>query len=74
MLGKKTKIENETLAYLINLLNPRERYIMRLRYGLANSDELTHKEVADLLQISQSYISRIEKKILLKLKKELLAM
>ena len=70
----ETKIENETLAYLIGLLNPREQYIMKLRYGLTQQDELTQKEVADLLQISQSYISRIEKKILLKLKKELLAM
>ena len=68
------KIENETLAYLIELLSPRERYIMKLRYGLSDSEELTQKEVADLLQISQSYISRIEKKILLKLKHELLAM
>jgi RNA polymerase sporulation-specific sigma factor len=43
---------------------------MNLRFGLGGNDELTQKEVADLLGISQSYISRLEKKIVLRLKKE----
>ena len=43
---------------------------MELRYGLSGEDELTQKEVADLLGISQSYISRLEKKIISRLKKE----
>ena len=43
---------------------------MRLRFGLDGEDELTQKEVADMLGISQSYISRLEKKIVIRLKKE----
>ena len=49
-------------------LKPRDREIMILRYGLLGSDEYTQKEVADKLGISQSYISRIEKKVIRKLK------
>ena len=45
---------------------------MKLRYGMIDEHEFTQKEVADKLNISQSYISRLEKKILLKLKKEIL--
>jgi len=54
-------------------LNERERLIISLRYGLNRSDgqEMTQKEVADLLGISQSYISRLEKKIMNRLKKEI---
>ena len=48
----------------INKLNDRDKKIMTMRYGLDGSDELTQKEVADLLGISQSYISRIEKKVI----------
>ncbi|MPN24360.1 RNA polymerase sigma-35 factor [bioreactor metagenome] len=44
---------------------------MELRFGLAGKTELTQKEVADMLGISQSYISRLEKKIILRLKKEM---
>ena len=44
---------------------------MNLRYGLSNNDELTQKDVADLLGISQSYISRLEKKIIKKLRSQL---
>ena len=58
----KIRLENE-----LNLLNPRERYIMKLRYGLNNTEEYTQKEVAHMLGISQSYISRIEKKVIKKL-------
>ena len=49
-------------------LRPRERDIMILRYGLLGSEELTQKEVAEKLGISQSYISRIEKKVIKRLK------
>ena len=52
-------------------LNEREKEILILRYGLSNNDELTQKEVADLLGISQSYISRLEKKIIKKLRSQL---
>ena len=52
----------------IKKLNPREREIIIMRYGLFNHQEKTQKEVADVLGISQSYISRIEKKVIRKLK------
>lgn len=52
-------------------LDPRERELIELRYGLRGGDEMTQKEVADLLGISQSYISRLEKRILSRLKTEL---
>ena len=52
-------------------LNPRERVIVEMRYGLSGEDELTQKEVADALGISQSYISRLEKKIMCRLKKKI---
>ena len=52
-------------------LNEREKEILILRYGLSNHDELTQKDVAKLLGISQSYISRLEKKIIKKLKNQL---
>ena len=63
-------VESELLKQALNKLNDREREIMYLRYGLSGSDEKTQKEVADILGISQSYISRVEKKIILRLKKE----
>ena len=52
-------------------LNEREKEILILRYGLSNHDELTQKDVAKLLEISQSYISRLEKKIIKKLRNQL---
>ncbi|MCM1371329.1 MAG: RNA polymerase sporulation sigma factor SigK [Clostridium sp.] len=52
----------------INKLNSRDKKIMILRYGLYNNEEMTQKDVASLLGISQSYISRIEKKVIRKLK------
>ena len=70
-------IEDETekslLKDAISRLSPRERKIVELRYGLKDVDgnEMTQKEVADLLGISQSYISRLEKKIMKRLKKEI---
>lgn len=64
--------EQKILLELVSHLNRREREIIYLRFGLNNIEEKTQKEVADLLGISQSYISRIEKKILSKLKKEII--
>jgi len=52
----------------IEKLNVRDREIMVLRYGLCGHKEMTQKEVADLLGISQSYISRIEKKVIKRIK------
>ena len=60
----ETKVDKERLIKQINKLNKREKQIMILRYGLNNGEEYTQKEVADMLNISQSYISRIEKKII----------
>ena len=55
-------------------LSVREQQIMRLRFGLGNGKEKTQKEVADMLGISQSYISRLEKRIIGRLKKEIAKM
>ena len=65
------KQERASLRRAIEKLPAREKNIIELRYGLGNYDELTQREVADILGISQSYISRLEKKILGKLKKEM---
>ena len=67
----ETEIEKQLLLNAIEKLNNREKSIMTLRFGLGGSDEKTQKEVADLLGISQSYISRLEKKIIIRLKKEM---
>ncbi len=63
--------EKKILWEAVKKLNPREQRIMELRFGLVGNEESTQKEVADMLGISQSYISRIEKKILNRLKKDL---
>ncbi len=63
-------VETELLGIALTRLNDREREIMSLRYGLNGDEEKTQREVADLLGISQSYISRLEKKIIVRLKKE----
>lgn len=63
-------VETDLLKKALLKLNQREREIMEMRYGLKGDDELTQKEVADKLGISQSYISRLEKKIIVRLKKE----
>ena len=67
------EVEITLLAKAINKLSPREQTIIRLRFGLNNAEgkEKTQKEVADLLGISQSYISRLEKRIMKQLKKEI---
>jgi RNA polymerase sporulation-specific sigma factor len=63
--------EKEILWKVINKLNVREKEIMVMRFGLDGKDELTQKEVADSLGISQSYISRLEKKIVVRIKREI---
>lgn len=63
--------EKQILWKVINKLNQREKEIMVLRFGLSGGEELTQKEVADSLGISQSYISRLEKKIVIRIKKEI---
>ena len=62
------KVDKEILNEEIKSLSKRDREIMTLRYGLNNTLEYTQKEVAEMLGISQSYISRIEKKVVKKLK------
>ncbi len=66
--GLEEEIEKKLLYEEIEKLNERDKKIMILRYGLYNSEEMTQKDVASLLGISQSYISRIEKKVIRKLK------
>ena len=65
------EVDRSLLVTALSLLSGREKRIMELRFGLDNGVEKTQKEVADMLGISQSYISRLEKKILRKLKKEI---
>lgn len=65
------KIERQHMFHAINLLGERERYIMECRFGLNGKIEMTQKEVADHLGISQSYISRLEKKIINDLRENL---
>lgn len=68
------EVDRKLLQKALSKLNERERMIVQLRFGLNTTDgnERTQKEVADLLGISQSYISRLEKKIIKRLKKEIL--
>ena len=70
-----THIEEEVnrglLSYAMNQLSGRERQLMEMRYGLISGREMTQKEVADELGISQSYISRLEKKIINRLRREI---
>ena len=68
------KIDRELLKEALEKLPKREQNIMNLRFGLLSGTEKTQKEVADMLGISQSYISRLEKKIVVKLKKEITKM
>ena len=59
------------LLRLVGGLPPREKQIMEMRFGMNGYQEYTQKEVADTLGISQSYISRLEKRIIVKLKKQI---
>ena len=69
----ETEVEKNLLKKAVAKLSDRERTIVELRFGLNSpqGEEMTQKEVADLLGISQSYISRLEKKIMKRLKKEI---
>ena len=67
-------VDRSLLHTAINTLNTREREIIVARFGLEGREEETQKEVADRLGISQSYISRLEKRIILRLKREILRM
>lgn len=69
--GIESDAEKDVLKIALELLPERERVIVDMRYGLSNNKEMTQKEVADKLNISQSYISRLEKRILDKLKYEM---
>ncbi|WP_238413752.1 MULTISPECIES: RNA polymerase sporulation sigma factor SigE [Alicyclobacillus] len=64
------EVDRELLYDALEKLNEREKKIMELRFGLKTGKEMTQKDVADLLGISQSYISRLEKRILKRLQKE----
>ena len=67
-------VERQMLSSALSRLSVREKEIMRLRYGLGGSREKTQKEVADMMGISQSYISRLEKRILSRLHKDMVQM
>lgn len=68
--GIEEKVDRKLLIKALYTLNAREKQIMELRFGLAGDEEKTQKDVADLLGISQSYISRLEKRIIKRLRKE----
>ena len=65
------EVNRKLLGYAMNKLSGREREIVEMRFGLAGSREMTQKEVADCMGISQSYISRLEKKIIGRLQSEI---
>lgn len=67
----ENELEKNLLLEAVDKLNDREKLIMELRFGLNNRKELTQKQVADKLGISQSYISRLEKKIIKRLRSDL---
>ena len=72
-VGRDVEQEDERviLNSFVNGLSPREKQIMEMRFGMNGYEEYTQKEVADTLGISQSYISRLEKRIISKLKKQI---
>ena len=72
--GIENHTEREMLSEALESLPPRERHIMALRYGLCGRPEMTQREVAELMGISQSYISRLEKRIILRLRGEMAKM
>lgn len=74
--GLEDEVDRRLLRQALGLLSERERSIIELRFGIDRKDgkEFTQKEVADMMGISQSYISRLEKKIMKRLKKEILRM
>lgn len=72
-VGREIEQEDERFVLLrfVDALPPREKQIMQMRFGMGGYQEYTQKEVADTLGISQSYISRLEKRIIVKLKKQI---
>ena len=64
-------VERDLLKKSLSRVSAREQKIVRMRFGLGGGEEMTQKDVADALGISQSYISRLEKKIILKLRKDI---
>jgi RNA polymerase sporulation-specific sigma factor len=69
--GLEEREERRIVRLAVSRVAPRERYIIEMRYGLTGEAELTQKEVADRMGISQSYISRLEKRIMRELREEL---
>ena len=67
----ETGVERDVLMQTFDKLQGRERMIVEMRYGLKGREEKTQKEIADMMGISQSYISRLEKKILQRMRKEM---
>ena len=65
-------IDRQLLRAAVEKLSERERQIISMRFGLGGAEEKTQKEVADALGISQSYISRLEKRIILRLRREMM--
>ena len=74
MQPMEADVDHQLLTQALDRLEERERVIITLRFGLDGNREQTQKEVADLLGISQSYISRLEKRIMERLKREILRM
>ena len=70
--GLEDDVEKQLLLEAVDRLEPREKDIIILRFGLNGHDEYTQKEVADMLGISQSYISRLEKRIITRLRREMI--
>ena len=67
----ENEAERDILLTSFDKLNPREKQIIKMRFGLLGTEKKTQKEIADILGISQSYISRLEKKVMSKLRKEI---
>ena len=65
------EVNRKLLYSAMNKLEPREKELMEMRFGLKSGREMTQKEVADRLGISQSYISRLEKRIITRLQREI---
>ena len=66
----EAEVDRRLLYHALSKLNAREKRIMDMRFGLRTGKEMTQKEVADVMGISQSYISRLEKKIIERLQRE----
>ena len=70
----ENSVERDMLIESYKKLSDREKLIIRMRFGILGADEKTQKEIAEMMGISQSYISRLEKKIIMRLKKEMMKM